>query len=174
MRNKANVFSCTSTSELTSCGSLCRPACADATALSTTQIYCALQQNKVLAEISRGVGRSASILANSALGPSPMASKPSQDTAQPGNSLGPLRMIFRAAKRYPGLIIAASIALVVTAAATLAIPAGFRLLIDRGFAEGSDPAEIGRWFKYLFMIFAGLAIGTACRWVGAPVLPMKS
>jgi len=99
-----------------------------------------------------------------------MASKPSQDTAQPGNSLGPLRMIFRAAKRYPGLIIAASIALVVTAAATLAIPAGFRLLIDRGFAEGSDPAEIGRWFKYLFMIVAVLAIGTACRFYFVSIL----
>ncbi len=31
-------------------------------------------------------------------------------------------------------------------------PAGFRLIIDRGFASGGDPADIGRWFEYLLMI----------------------
>jgi ATP-binding cassette subfamily B protein len=84
-------------------------------------------------------------------------------------------MIFAAAARYPAKVSLALVALVVTAAATLAIPSAFRLIIDRGFAEGVDPAEIGRWFRYLFMIVAVLALGTACRfyfvsWLGERVV----
>jgi len=88
----------------------------------------------------------------------------SQNEVAPAATLGPLRMIFRAAARYPKLIAASLIALTVTAAATLAVPAGFRLIIDRGFTEGSNPAEIGRWFRYLFLIVVVLAIGTGCRY----------
>lgn len=73
-----------------------------------------------------------------------MARDRSVGEVEPGTSLGPLAMVFAAAARYPGLIAGALVALLVTAAATLAIPAGFRLIIDRGFAEGSNPAEIGR------------------------------
>jgi len=84
-------------------------------------------------------------------------------------------MIFGAAARYPGKAALALLALLVTAAATLAIPSAFRLIIDRGFAEGVDPTEIGRWFRYLLMIVAVLAIGTACRfyfvsWLGERVV----
>ena len=92
-----------------------------------------------------------------------MASRSSKETVEPADSLGPLKMIWDAASRYPSLIALAGVALVVTAAATLAIPAGFRLIIDRGFAEGSDPQEIGHWFRYLFGIVFVLAMGTACR-----------
>lgn len=79
-------------------------------------------------------------------------------------------MIFRAARRYPGMVVLAGCALVVTAAATLAIPAGFRLIIDRGFAEGSNPEEIGRWFRYLLLIVLVLAAGTACRFYFVSIL----
>ena len=48
-------------------------------------------------------------------------------------TLGPLRMIWREAIKYPGRLAAASGALLVTSGATLAIPAGFRLIIDKGF-----------------------------------------
>jgi ATP-binding cassette subfamily B protein len=94
---------------------------------------------------------------------------------EPGTSLGPLRMIFSAASRYPGKVALALAALVITAAATLAIPSGFKLIIDRGFAAGTDPAEIGRWFRYLFMIVVVLAMGTASRfyfvsWLGERVV----
>ena len=94
---------------------------------------------------------------------------------EPATSLGPLRMIFAAAMRYPGKVALALAALVVTAAATLAIPSGFRLIIDRGFAAGADPAEIGRWFRYLFAIVVVLAFGTASRfyfvsWLGERVV----
>jgi len=94
---------------------------------------------------------------------------------EPADSLGPLAMIWQAAIRYPGALALAAIALLVTAAATLAIPAGFRLIIDRGFAQGGNPADIGRWFRYLLLIVGVLAIGTACRfyfvsWLGERVV----
>ena len=92
-----------------------------------------------------------------------MARAPSRPQVEPADSLGPLSMIFRAAGRYPSKVALAAVALCITAAATLAIPAGFRLIIDRGFAEGSNPEEIGRWFRYLFLIVMVLAIGTGCR-----------
>jgi len=104
-----------------------------------------------------------------------MARTPAKPDVKPASTLGPLRMIFSAAARYPGKAALALLALLITAAATLAIPSAFRLIIDRGFAEGVDPAEIGRWFRYLLMIVAVLAIGTACRfyfvsWLGERVV----
>jgi len=104
-----------------------------------------------------------------------MADLPPDDPAPRARSLKPLVMVWRAAVRYPGKIALAGIALMVTAAATLAIPAGFKLIIDRGFAAGGDPADIGRWFRYLLMIVAVLAAGTATRfyfvsWLGERVV----
>jgi ATP-binding cassette subfamily B protein len=95
--------------------------------------------------------------------------------AKPARSLGPLRMIWKAALAYPGRVATAAVSLLVTASATLAIPSGFRLIIDRGFAEGGDPADIGRWFEYLLMIIVVLAVGTATRfyavsWLGERVV----
>ena len=92
-----------------------------------------------------------------------MARRPQRPNVEPAEGLGPLSMIFRAAARYPRHVALALIALVITAAATLAIPAGFRLIIDRGFTEDSDPAEIGRWFRYLLFIVMVLALGTGAR-----------
>src|SRR5690606_4910138 len=108
------------------------------------------------------------------LEPRAMARAP-KPQVEPATSLGPLRMIFAAAARYPGKVALALAALVITAAATLAIPSGFRLIIDRGFAAGADPAEIGRWFRYLFAIVVVLALGTASRfyfvsWLGERVV----
>ncbi len=89
--------------------------------------------------------------------------------------LGPLRMVWQAACGYPGKLSLAGLALCVTAAATLGIPSGFRLIIDRGFGQGGDPADIWRWFQYLLLIVAVLAVGTACRfyfvsWLGERVV----
>ncbi len=83
---------------------------------------------------------------------------------EPATSLAPLGMIARAALRYPGQMALALLALVVTAAATLAIPAGFRMIIDRGFIAGTNPDEIAHWFRYLFLIVLVLAAGTAARY----------
>ena len=91
----------------------------------------------------------------------------------PQRKIGNLRLIWRFAARYPGHIVLAAIALITAAAATLAIPSGFRLVIDRGFAaQGGD---IGRYFRYLLLIVAVLAVATASRfyfvsWLGERVV----
>src|SRR5690606_18636493 len=118
------------------------------------------------------------LLSRQAPSPGPRAramARAPKPQVEPASSLGPLRMIFAAATRYPGKVALALAALVITAAATLAIPSGFRLIIDRGFAAGADPAEIGRWFRYLFAIVVVLALGTASRfyfvsWLGERVV----
>jgi ATP-binding cassette subfamily B protein len=104
-----------------------------------------------------------------------VTAEPSAPAERPVRSLGPLRMIWRAAAAYPGWVLTALLALIVTASATLAIPMSFRLIIDRGFASGGDPADIGRWFRYLLMIITVLALGTAVRfyavsWLGERVV----
>ncbi|MDA7787664.1 ABC transporter transmembrane domain-containing protein [Sphingomonadaceae bacterium] len=102
--------------------------------------------------------------------------EPAKDGKPPkAKSLAPLKMVWDAAKNYPDKVALAFIALMITAAATLAIPAGFKLIIDRGFAAGSDTGDIGRWFQYLLMIVVVLAIGTAMRfyfvsWLGERVV----
>lgn len=94
---------------------------------------------------------------------------------QRARSLGPLRMIWEAARNYPDKVALALVALTITALATLAIPAGFKLIIDRGFSAGGDPADIGRWFRYLLGIVVVLGVGTAMRfyfvsWLGERVV----
>ena len=94
---------------------------------------------------------------------------------KPAKTLGPLKMIWTEAAKYPGKVAMAFVALLITAGATLAIPAGFKLIIDYGFAAGGDPDEIGRWFRYLLLIVGVLAIGTALRfyfvsWLGERVV----
>ncbi len=106
---------------------------------------------------------------------SPTAQSPVADPAPKAKTLGPLAMIWREALKYPGRVAAASAALLVTSAATLAIPSGFRLIVDKGFAAGADTSELGRWFQYLLLIVLVLAIGTACRfyfvsWLGERVV----
>jgi len=94
-------------------------------------------------------------------------------------SLAPLRMIFREAAKYPTQVMLALIALTITAAGTLAIPAAMQLIVDRGFGGGSAGVEgagdIGRWFRYLFGIVLVIAFGTAARfyfvsWIGERVV----
>ena len=70
-------------------------------------------------------------------------------------------MIWRRMLRYPGRLAAAALALLTAAAATLAIPDGFRRIIDRGFGNAGGSLE-GE-FNYLFLIVAVLAVATALR-----------
>ena len=93
----------------------------------------------------------------------------------PARNLGPLRMVVRETAKYPRQMIMALLALTVTASATLAIPAGFRMVVDQGFGPGGNVAEIGRWFRYLLLIVAVLGLGTAVRfyfvsWLGERVI----
>jgi ATP-binding cassette subfamily B protein len=95
--------------------------------------------------------------------------------AKASKSLRPLKMIYTEAAKYPTQIAFAFLALLITASAMLAIPAGFKLIIDKGFSQGGDPADIARWFRYLLLIVLVLSIGTALRfyfvsWIGERVV----
>ncbi|CAA9517950.1 MAG: Efflux ABC transporter, permease/ATP-binding protein [uncultured Sphingosinicella sp.] len=93
--------------------------------------------------------------------------------APPSKKLGNLGIIWRHAVRYPGKIAAAALALLVAAAATLAIPDGFRRVIDKGFA--ANGGDVSEHFTYLFFIVMVLALATAVRfffvsWLGERVV----
>jgi len=95
------------------------------------------------------------------------------EPAQPATvkKLGNLRMVWQHASAYPRQIFYALVALTVAALATLAIPSGVRLVIDRGFVASGDPDGIARWFQYLLIIVCVMAIATAFRfyfvsWLG--------
>jgi len=94
----------------------------------------------------------------------------------PGKApLSSLKSIWSLATRYPGRLALAGISLIVASAATLAIPGGFKLIIDRGFSGAGNAADIGRWFQYLMLIVAVLAIASASRfyfvsWLGERVV----
>ncbi|TNE43982.1 MAG: ATP-binding cassette domain-containing protein [Sphingomonadales bacterium] len=90
-------------------------------------------------------------------------------------SLSSLKSVFAMAARYPGHLALAGLSLIIASMATLAIPSGFKLIIDRGFTGDGNPADIGRWFEYLLLIVIILAIASASRfyfvsWLGERVV----
>jgi ATP-binding cassette subfamily B protein len=98
--------------------------------------------------------------------------KPNVEPAAP-KDIGNLLLIWRFAARYPGHIACAAVALLIAALATLAIPSGFKLVIDKGFASTSG--DIARYFRYMLLIVAILAVATALRfyfvsWLGERVV----
>ena len=98
-----------------------------------------------------------------------------EQTKAKSRSLAPLRMVYREAAKYPKQVVFALIALTVTAAGTLAIPAAIQLIVDRGFGAVAGVGEIARWFRYLGMIVLVIAFGTAARfyfvsWIGERVV----
>ncbi|WP_296306830.1 ABC transporter transmembrane domain-containing protein [Erythrobacter sp.] len=102
-------------------------------------------------------------------------SEPEPEPAPRSRSLAPLRMVFGTALQYPRQIALALVALVITSAATLAIPYRFKVIIDESFSGGADPEQIGHAFRYLLMIVAILGLGTALRfyfvsWIGERVV----
>src|SRR5579875_1077885 len=87
--------------------------------------------------------------------------------------LANLAIIWRFIARYRGHVIGALLALLIAAGATVAIPAAFRLIIDRGFA--AHGGDISRWFKLLLLIVLVMAVATAFRyyfvsWLGERVV----
>ena len=87
--------------------------------------------------------------------------------------MGNLRMVWSAASAYPRQITFAGIALLVAALSTLAIPAGFKTIVDKGFiASGGD---IAPYFGILLAVAVVLAIATSLRfyfvsWLGERVV----
>ncbi len=107
--------------------------------------------------------------------PSDPDSAPLPNEAKPAKSLGPLRMIWKAALAYPRQIAFALLALTITASATLAIPYGFKQVIDEGIVAGGAPADIAPYFEMLLGIVVVLGIATAFRfyyvsWLGERVV----
>ncbi len=89
-------------------------------------------------------------------------------------SLGDLSLVWERVLTYPRHLVVALLALITTSAATIAIPAGFKRVIDRGFASGSGD-NVNSSFHYLLMIVVILAIATAIRfyfvsWLGERVV----
>jgi ATP-binding cassette subfamily B protein len=96
---------------------------------------------------------------------------PARPEPAPLKKIGNLRMIWRRAVRYKGLIAAAIASLLVAAGATLAIPDGFRRIIDQGFgAQGADMSPI---FNYLLFIVIVLALATAGRFYFVSMLGQR-
>ncbi|MFC4294314.1 ABC transporter transmembrane domain-containing protein [Novosphingobium tardum] len=93
----------------------------------------------------------------------------------PARTLRPLKMIWRESLKYPRQLIVAVLALMTTSAATLAIPARFKVIIDDAFGPGASIDQIGHSFRYLLMIVAVLGAATAMRfffvsWLGERVV----
>jgi ATP-binding cassette subfamily B protein len=91
--------------------------------------------------------------------------------------LSALSLLWTFARRYPSRLVAAFLALVVAAAATLAIPQGFKLVVDRGFGAGGGAGgeDIGTWFLLLLGIVVVLGVATALRfyfvsWIGERIV----
>jgi ATP-binding cassette subfamily B protein len=97
-----------------------------------------------------------------------MAGTPDRKRASFGN----LWIVWKAAGKYPAQIAAALFFLVMSSAATLAIPYGFKRVIDQGFgSHGASPHAVTTAFHYLLMIVSVLALATAMRfyfvsWIG--------
>ena len=98
-----------------------------------------------------------------------MARKSLEDT--PTGKIGNLRLIWGYAARYKWTIAFAIVSLLLAAGATLAIPDGFRRVIDRGFTAGGG--NVAQQFNYLFAMVVVLALATACRFYFVSMLGEK-
>ncbi len=89
----------------------------------------------------------------------------------PKGKVSNLLIIWRYATRYKGTIAGAVITLLLAAGATLAIPDGFRRVIDRGFVAGGG--DLSTQFNYLFVMVFALAFATAGRFYFVSMLGEK-
>jgi ATP-binding cassette subfamily B protein len=109
-----------------------------------------------------------------------MASRPQKPAKPPlpppaERKLSRLKLLWRFARAYPAQLAAALAALLVAALATLAIPQGLRVVVDNGFARGSNPAAITPYFTAFLGLVAVLGLATAVRfyfvtWIGERVV----
>jgi ATP-binding cassette subfamily B protein len=94
--------------------------------------------------------------------------------APPSRKLSNLGLLWGYARRYPGHLVAALVALLVAASATLAIPQGFKLVVDKGFGAG-EGANITPYFAGLLVIVLVMGAATAVRfyfvsWIGERIV----
>ncbi|MGZ3264800.1 MAG: ABC transporter transmembrane domain-containing protein [Croceibacterium sp.] len=94
---------------------------------------------------------------------------------KPATDLGPLRMIWHEALKYPRQVSIALVALLISSAATLAIPYRIKAIIDHAFGAKAHIEVINHSFYYLFMIVVVLGLASATRfyfvsWLGERVV----
>ena len=90
-------------------------------------------------------------------------------------TLTPLRMLLREGMSYPGQLAIALAALLTTSAATIAVPASFKYIIEKAFGAGANAETINGAFRWLLLVVLILGIGTAFRfyfvsWLGERVV----
>ncbi|QXQ04897.1 ATP-binding cassette domain-containing protein [Sphingosinicellaceae bacterium] len=100
---------------------------------------------------------------------------PSEFDAAPTRKLSNLALLWRFVRHYPRHLVLSLLALIVAAGATIAIPQGFKLIVDHGFKAGSDPAAIAPYFWTLLGIVGVMGAATAVRfyfvsWIGERVV----
>ncbi len=96
-----------------------------------------------------------------------------EPTPEPKRKLGSLKMVWDHARAYPRQIVFALIALSIAASATVAIPMGFKNIVDKGFISGGG--DIAPYFEALFAVVIVLSLATAMRfyfvsWLGERVV----
>ena len=94
-----------------------------------------------------------------------------EKTAKP--PLGNLRVIWNYLKSYPKQLAGAGFALILAAGSSLAIPGGFRLVVDKGFASGGG--DVSFYFQIMLAIVGLLSLASATRfyfvsWLGERVV----
>jgi ATP-binding cassette subfamily B protein len=99
------------------------------------------------------------------------APTPAPAAPQPPRKISNLFIVWGFTRRYPGHLLIATTALIVSSLATLSISVMTRLIIDHGFGSGADPSRIGFYFELMLLIAAILGVATAVRfyfvsWIG--------
>ncbi|WP_017669006.1 ABC transporter transmembrane domain-containing protein [Sandarakinorhabdus sp. AAP62] len=106
-----------------------------------------------------------------------MASRPPKPPLPPPaeRKFSRLKILWRFARAYPLQLVAALSALCLAAVTTLAIPQGLKMVVDNGFARGSDPEAIAPFFTVFLGLVGLLGVATAVRfyfvsWIGERVV----
>jgi ATP-binding cassette, subfamily B, bacterial len=102
------------------------------------------------------------------------ASAAAEEGKKTSASLRPLFSLKPYLLRYKGMIAASLVALIVSAAATLAVPLAVRRMIDVGFS-GIEPSLVDKYFATLLGVGLVLALASAARfycvnWLGERVV----
>jgi len=97
------------------------------------------------------------------------------EDAPPARSLGPLRMIWGLAARYPRHVTIALLALLASSSATIAIPMRFKAIVDQAFGPGARLDDVAGAFEAMLAIVVVLGLATATRfyfvsWLGERVV----
>jgi ATP-binding cassette subfamily B protein len=89
--------------------------------------------------------------------------EPAPPASPPKRKLSSLLVVWGFTRRYPLHLAIGTLALFVSSAATLSIPATFKRIVDNGFAAGADTSRIGIYFEGLLLVVAILSVATAIR-----------